>query len=139
MVKSPSTNRIQLIPVESFVGSLNKNASDLNSKTNNFIDNIVNDTSQYINVFSNVEFSQSESQRLPIDKASLFLIKNQTATSLGFYETQCKKTIGLTNSILKPLDRIFESLKNIDTVNIDIVVDGGVSTIAQYIASTKPQ
>jgi len=60
----------------------------------------------------------------------MFIIKNQTATSLGFYEKDCYKYISLKNSISKPLDRIFDTLRNIDTINIDLVIDGGVSTIA---------
>lgn len=139
MTKSPTTNRILLTPVESFVGSLDYNGKDFNTKAQNFIDNVVNDNSQYINVFSNFEFVDKDSgkQTRPIDDATMFMIKDQTATSLGFYERCCYKRIGLQKSILEPLDRIFESLKNIDTVNIDIVIDAGISTIAQFIKSTK--
>ena len=78
MSKSPTTNRILLTPVESFVGSLDYNGKDLNSKAQNFIDNIVNDNSKYINVFSNFEFVNKDSgkQTRPIDDASMFMIKD---------------------------------------------------------------
>ena len=139
MTKSPTTNRIQLLPVESFVGSLDYNGKDFGTKAQNFIDFQVNDKSKYINVFSNFKFNDQNYnvKNQPIDDASMFMIKNQTATSLGFYEKDCYKYISLKNSISKPLDRIFDTLRNIDTINIDLVIDGGVSTIAQYIVSTK--
>ena len=50
-------NRIGFLPVESFVGSLNKYETDINTRATVFIDNIVNTNSNYIRCFSNVEFS----------------------------------------------------------------------------------
>lgn len=78
MQRSPTTNRIQLNPVESYVGSLDYNSKDFNSKAQNFIDNIVNDNSKYINVFSNFEFIDPSSGKVtqPIDDASMYMIKD---------------------------------------------------------------
>lgn len=130
MQKNTSMNKIQLVPVESFVGSLDYYGKDLNNGASNFIDNLVNNNSKYINVFSNIDCKEGTAY----DHASILNISNQTATSLGFYSADRVKTISLKNSIKGPLLRIFDNLKNIDAVNIDLVVDSGVSTIAQFIS-----
>ena len=130
MLKNTSLNKIQLVPVESFTGSLDYYGKDLNTNASNFIDNLVNDNSKYINVFSNVDCRDGTAY----SQASLLNISNQTATSLGFYSADRTKTISIKNSIKRPLTRIFDNLKNIDTINIDLVIDAGISTIAQFIS-----
>lgn len=120
-------NAISFIVSESFVGSL-KRGDRNDSGSNIFIDNIINENSKLINCFSNVDFSNKA-----ISDSSLFILSNQTVTSLGFYEAECAKTISLKKSIQDPLDRIFDRNKDVNTTACDILVDGGVSTIAQFI------
>jgi hypothetical protein len=50
-----NNNTINFEIVESFVGSLNKNAKNPITNANEFIDNIINSQSQYINVFTAIE------------------------------------------------------------------------------------
>jgi len=63
------------------------------------------------------------------------MINNQCGTSLGFYEKDCQKDISVSESIYKALDTIFENNKDYNKFNIDLVIDAGVSNIAQFIKS----
>lgn len=142
--------RINFTPVESFIGSLDRKAKDPISGKNIFIDNVVNEKSETINVFSNFNFQNvvqvaynedsgiSEKQVVasPLEKASIIRITDQTATTLGFFVSQCSKFI--TNDVINSsLDLILENCKNPNTVPFDILCDGGISNIAQYMASLK--
>jgi hypothetical protein len=67
-----------LTPIESYVGSLNKKEIDPVTKENRFIDNIINEKSSRINIFSNVIFQNNANTPLSnIDKSSTFIITNQ--------------------------------------------------------------
>ena len=124
---SITQGKLNFIPVESFIGSLDRNEIDPITKKNIFIDNIINNQSVYINFFSNINVNQYK-------QFDTFLIKNQTASILGYKKIECDKIIDYSNSILKPLSRIFDILQDPNYVNIDIVCDAGVSNIAQYVS-----
>lgn len=132
-----SNNRVSFVPVESFVGSLKHDDEDLIKGTNVFLDTIVNENSQYINVFSNVDFSPDKHGKNKLDEASIYMVHDQTITSLGFYDVDSTKDIHVKKSIFKALDLIFDNNNNIDKRSLDIICDAGVSNIAQYIASVK--
>lgn len=135
-VDDSNNGKIGFTPVESFVGSLNRSAVDVNSGATTFIDRIVNTNSNYINFFSNVKFSSdSTTQKYNTDKCATLLIQDQTATSLGFYEKECDKDISIKESINNAIEMIFENNKDPNTTAIDIVLDAGVSNIAQFIKS----
>jgi hypothetical protein len=59
---SANENKISFIPVESFVGSLDRSAKDESSGERIFIDDIVNGNSKYIGFFSNanIGFNRDE-------------------------------------------------------------------------------
>jgi hypothetical protein len=59
--------------------------------------------------------------------------------SLGFHRHECKKNIDYTESIIKPMNKMFGVLNNTTTSNIDIVVDAGMSNIAQYLINTDKE
>lgn len=130
-------NKVKLTPVESFVGSLDRNAKDRTTSKNIFIDDIVNSQSRYINFFSNVPFGSESTSLTNVGKSSIFVIDNQHATSLGFFESDCEKDISIKESIIDPLDRIFDKINDPNSNPLDLVVDGGVSNIAQFIYSTR--
>ena len=116
--------------LESFVGSLDKNAKDENTKANMYIDKIVNSNSKYINVFTNVA-------KQTIEQASILAIQASRAYSLGFYEIDLQKNITLQNSILNPISKILQKMENPNEIPLDILVDAGMSNIAQYITSKE--
>lgn len=111
--------------LESFFGSLDK--KNANENDLRYICNVVNEQSKFINMFTNI--SQST-----IDRAHIVKCINQTVTSLGFYEQDCRKIISYEGSIVAPLVKILERNSNPNILPLDLVVDAGVSNIAQYVA-----
>ena len=129
--------KIGFLPVESFVGSLDRTAKDKLTNKDIFIDRIINENSKYINFFSNVDVgNHDDNNRNDIDNASLYLINNQNAYSLGVYSEDTKKTIKV-RTMIDAMNKIFDRLNDVNTLGIDLVMDAGMSNIAQYIASTK--
>lgn len=121
-------SRISFMPVEAFIGSLDRTSKDKITEASKFIDNVVNSRSRYIRLFSNVE-------KKNLDGASTLVLCNQRATSLGFHQVQCRKTITLQTSVIDALTKILEQCKDPNTMPLDLVVDAGVSNIAQLIES----
>ena len=121
-------SRISFTPLEAYVGSLDRTARDKVTEASTFIDNVVNSRSKCIRLFSNAD-------KKNLDRASILVIKNQRATSLGFHQVQCRKTITGQTSIMDALTKILEQCKDPNTVPLDLVVDAGVSNIAQLIES----
>ena len=143
MVSDPSNDKkINFNPVEAFVGSLDKKAVDEITGKKLFIDDIINEQSEFINFFSNFDFSTYENRDsiigTPLNQASTILISNQTVTSLGFFVSQCSKYI-TPEDIDSSLDLILDRAKEPLIFPIDIVVDAGVSNIAQYMKTKKGQ
>jgi len=136
MVVDPSNdNKINFNPVEAFVGSLDKKAVDETTGKKLFIDDIVNNQSEFIQLFSNFDFKNPESPyRTHFDEASTILISNQKVTSLGFFTSQCFKFI-TPETIESSLDLILDKAKDPFSYPMDIVCDAGVSNIAQYMKS----
>lgn len=114
--------------LESFYGSLNPNERDEVTHANMFIDDIVNSQSKYIKLFSNADQKN-------IEKTSIFSTSLQNAVSLGFYTAQCSKKITYLNSIMQPLTKILDQASNHNTLPLDIVIDAGVSNIAQLASN----
>ena len=132
-----NNKKVNFTPVEAFIGSLNKKDKDILTNKSIFIDDVVNQNSQLINVFSNVNFANygpTGGVENDHSKAATYFIEDQKATTLGFFDSQCTKLIDFED-INSSLDRILERAKDPNSVPIDIVVDGGVSNIAQWVYS----
>lgn len=125
-------SRVLFTPVEAFVGSLDRNSKDPVTKASNYIGNLVNASSRYVNFFANVKTDQY------YDAAATIAALGQNAPVLGFAKRECVKTITEFESIYQPLNRIFDRLQDPNQVNIDIVADAGVSTIAQFVKEFPP-
>ena len=118
-----NNDKINFSLVENFVGSLDPSARDPITQSSIFIDNVVNSSSQFINVFSNV------SQKM-LDAASTIAMCEQTAISMGFYKASCRKVISYVKSIMQALTKVLDLASNKNTLPLDIVVDAGMSNIA---------
>lgn len=129
-----NNNKISFNVLESFVGSLDKDAVDDDTKAGIYIGDIINGQSKYISFFSNVQFNQCDCCQF-----DTYFIQNQTATSLGFYSNECEKDISYAESISNPLNIILDHAKNSYELPLDAVIDAGVSNIAQFIQSTYPK
>lgn len=110
--------------LESFVGSFDRNAKDPVTHSSLFIDNVVNQNSQFIRVFSKIN-------PYLMQQASTFATSCQPAVAMGFYKEDCAKDISFIKSIMNPLTNLLDTAANTNHVPIDIVVDAGVSNIAQ--------
>lgn len=123
-----NNSKINFELVESFVGSLDPAARDPITKANIFIDDVVNASSQFIKVFSHID-------KKKLTAASTIAMSGQPAVSMGFYKIDCRKQIDYAESISRALMRIFDTAQNRYTLPLDIVVDAGVSNIAQIAKS----
>ena len=125
-------NKVNVMPVEAFVGSLCKDDVNPNTGVTTFIDTIVNSQSEYIYFFSNC-FNTKATKEIYKDKCDLLVMNPGVGGMLGFFEYQTAETISITNSILKGMDKCFNKVANIDERDIDVVCDAGISNIAQYL------
>ena len=119
--------------LESFIGSFNRNAKDTSTGASLFIDDVVNSSSQFIRLFSNVDQKAEES-------VATYIMSEQPAASLGFYGVDCRKRISYLDTIIKPMSSILAGDASSQTaLPLDIVVDAGVSNIAQlaYVSQGK--
>jgi hypothetical protein len=120
-----SNNRISFTPIESFIGSLNKNSKDINGNSD-YIGNIINSNSNYIEFYGNITDTglalSGQTYSATTQKSSIY----------GFTEAETAKLI-TTTTLLSSIDVIFDRASNIDEYVIDLVTDAGVSNIAQYI------
>lgn len=149
-------NKISMTVLETFTGSLDRTAKDDNGKSL-FIDNIVNNEdngSTYVRLFSNYkttltgQTSITESVREVTSPASndtkvtltvptsvgtkLWWTKAKPSMSLGFTNEQTKKYISYA-TIVATMENVFDSLSNVDEIDLDLVMDAGLSTIANRI------
>ena len=122
-------SRISFAPIEAFVGSLDRTARDKITEASTFIDNVVNSRSKFIRLFSNAD-------KKNLDRTSILVTKNQRATSLGFHKVQCRKIVTSQTSIMDALTKILEQCRDPNAIPLDLVVDAGVSNIAQLIESS---
>lgn len=129
-------NKISFIPAESFIGSLDPEHVDPITGASDFIDTVVNDNSEYVYIFSNIDIEKRGEPLKDFTKSQTLYIGNQHAISLGFHQSDSKKTISYKNSILDPIQRIFDNHQDYTNLDIDIMIDAGMSTIAQSIVNS---
>lgn len=124
--------------VEAFVGSLDRFATDTQTGRRTFIDDVVNGGSDYVSLFSNANIGEGkDTDPIGLKNASTWVVSNQVACSMGFYGRDTRKNIHVSESILNAVQKVFDRSEDRNTLDIDIMVDGGVSNIAQFIASTQ--
>ena len=125
--RDPSNeNRVDFTPVEAFVGSLDKRATDPRTGASDYLGTIVNASSKYVNLFSNVDTGSA------YRAACASYTPTQTVTVLGFAAQECLKHIDYETSIAGPLTRILDACCDPNQIQLDLIADAGVSTLAQY-------
>ena len=127
--------KVNFTPVESFCGSLDKDAKNPTTGASTFIDKIINGLSQYIYFFSNC-FTTKTAKKMLNEEADIFIIKPGTTGMLGFYESETAETLSLAK-LYSSIDTCFELVKNINDRDIDIIPDAGLANIAYYISAMK--
>lgn len=121
---SSNSNKVNYQVLESFVGSLKRGDKNRDGSSA-FLDDIVNKSSRYINTFTNINSSL-------LDRVKTVFIKDQTSRMLGFFELECEKKIDVKTSILDPLTILLDKIQDKNQYALDVIVDAGVSNIAQY-------
>lgn len=124
-VDSGNNSLITFELAESFVGSLDIFAKNEKGQSE-FIGDIINQQSELINFFTTIKDKK-------LLDSSLFLVENQVFKTLGFYENECFKTINYKTSIIEPLTQILNHISDPNTIKLDLVVDAGISNIAQFV------
>lgn len=66
-----------------------------------------------------------------IEQAAIFATSRQPAVPLGFYKVDCMKNISYMKSVMNSINIILDKASNVNVVPIDILVDAGMSNIAQ--------
>lgn len=118
-----NNNVISFEFLESFVGSLDKTAINPDTNGSDYICNIVNQNSKYINIFTNIKSSL-------VKQVDSIGIDQQTARSLGFYKLQLEKKIN-AKLINDSLTTILTRNSNKNNVQMDLIIDAGITTISQ--------
>lgn len=113
----------KLVILESYVGKL-KNGP-------NSIDRKINSSSKYIRMYKNLSITP---------QTDYFTINSQKITSIGMESTECGKYVNYKTSILDPISFMLEHvLSDIDSIQIDTILDCGISSIAfaAYVAKNE--
>ena len=117
---------------EAFVGSIFKDKINKATGISEYICDIVNAGSQYIKMY------QNPNSIIPEEKETTVLYhENQEYELLAFTEAESIKNIN-GGTITSELKKVFDKVKNLNDIQIDVVVDGGLSTIAQFTDEISP-
>jgi len=131
-IDNANNKKLNFTVLESFVGSLDKYARTTSDNSSSFIDNIINSNSKYIRCFS-------QANQKCLKETSIIAIKNQTATSLGFFQLDTIKNINTQNSILTPVRRILDNMRDTRGWQIDLIIDAGLTNIGQYLEGVNAE
>lgn len=119
-------NKITFVTLESFVGSLDP-VSKKDDGISDYLGNIINSNSNYIEFYGS----------MPSDKLagtdSFYFADNLKSVSLGFTLAETIKDLN-AGAVLQGIDTILDKLSNLDEIELDIIVDAGLSNILQYIS-----
>lgn len=127
---SNSEGKLRMAPVEYHTGSIIPTHLNKTTGQSDYIVNLVNANSNYIKMFKNSVLSYpSESSTTIVYKST------STYPMIGFVDSECEKVIQ-GGSIVTELVKGLNKVSNIDDVQLDVVIDAGLSTIAQFTGGT---
>jgi len=121
-------NKLNFEPIESFVGQLDRNAKNERTGASDYIGDIVNAASQYVNLFANIRVNDS------YRKAQTIVTSRQVAPILGFAGCELDKHIDYKESVIDPLNMILTRLRDPNQYRVDLVADAGVTNVAAFAA-----
>lgn len=121
-------------PIESFAGSLLRNAKDIRTNASTFIEDIINTTSNYISIYVGEDIADQDpdNTEAQLSKNSLLYAPPAQSVILGIPTAKKTKTIK-ASTITKTMDKVFKSQSNILGTTLDVVVDAGLSTIFECV------
>jgi hypothetical protein len=121
-----SDGKLQVIPVEAFTGSVILSAINPATGKSEYIGSIINENSQYIKWYKN-----KLTPTMPNPSAALYKAPEAIAL-LGFDQNTDTKKYIAGSQIPSYLNTAFEKVANINEYQIDVVIDAGLTTIAQF-------
>ena len=117
---------------ESFIGSIHHDYRNPATGQSEFLGDIVNAGSRYIKLYRNTATaSATKIAALKTNAEVILYCPDREYSLLGFNDAECAKVIN-GNTLVNDLKIVFERMSNIDEYEVDLVVDGGVSTIANF-------
>jgi len=128
--------------VENHIGSLNSNRKDENNKTN-YLQEIVNRNSKNINIFVNPAISKNtdwSGMNAPSTPNKSVRIDDSAKAVYSYgvfgptYSYAANKQMG---NIVTKVERALTLVSSPETILIDVVVDGGLTTIAANLSGTS--
>ena len=115
--------------LESFVGTLGKSIDRVTGKSLDLV-GIVNDNSQFIKLYKNLAIPS----KFDPDKDTNVVVWTSTRDILQLSPWQTLPG-GITKTeVYTYMLTLLEQFKNLDEYDIDYVVDGGLSTVMQYVS-----
>ena len=128
-ISNPNNNGdLEVSILEAWNGSILSNAKDTATGRSVYLGDIINSNSSYIKWYATAPASQPVS--VVNEQVALFT-KLQTIDLMSFTTAEALPVIE-GREVVNNIKTILEKISNIDERQIDIVLDGGLSTIAQY-------
>ena len=118
-------------PIEAFAGSLLRDAKDLRTNASAFIEDIINNTSNYISIY--VADDVADNNNGLLKKDSLLYASPSNGLILGIPPKTISKKKIKYSELTKYIDKIFKAQSNILATTLDVVVDAGLSTIGECV------
>lgn len=115
--------------LEAYAGSIHADARDVATGQSIYIGDLINSKSTYIRFYPNL----GDTVTLPDEKdlnIALWMPDSQYQM-LGFTAAECLKRIR-GGAMVDDMKTTMEKVSNIDEIQIDVVVDAGLSTISQF-------
>lgn len=136
-----SNGNLKMTILESFAGSVHLLNRDKATGQSNYIGDLINGGSQYIKWYAKItDTDLHQGQVVDVvsdvldDTVVIYNRTDKVYPLLGFTKAECQKVIN-GPTVVRDLDVIFNKLANIDDIQLDVVADAGVSTIAQFTSA----
>ena len=127
--------------IEAFVGSIHTGMKDPSNGQSIYLGDLINNTSNYIKWYSDYVTTNTtitwSMDLLKNDVNSILFMPDDKYPLINFTDAECVKWIR-GDTLVTDMKTIMQKLSNIDMIDIDVVLDAGLSTIAEYCNDNPP-
>jgi hypothetical protein len=130
---TPNANdegKLNVQVIESFIGSVDPTSRDNVTAQSTYLPDSVNGFSKYIRIYGNGPELKILNDQVLTDKVAVFAPYNYPAL-LNFNATESAKRIQ-GDKITGAMEIALEKVENIDELDIDLILDAGLSTISEF-------
>jgi len=133
-VSNPNAEgNLDVVVLEAWNGSIKTTAKDTATGRSVYIGDVINNNSSYITWYATDPTAQPIAY---MSEKDAFYTKSQDIKLASFTTGEADPKIKGRN-VVNNIKTILEKVSNIDEVQIDVVLDGGLSTIAQYCTHSE--